>query len=131
MVWPMRNDEAARIDREKECTLAEEIEQFKREKERIRSIVGRIGGVPSFGQKIFNLLFGVVIAVCFIISIATQGRLVLPMIEIGIILISVKIMYLLHTFLRQMHFMFWILSSIEWRLNEMEGRMKEKKHESR
>ncbi len=130
MVWPMRNDDATRIELEKERTLAEEIEQFKREKERIRSIVGRIGGVPSFRQKMFNMLFGAVIAACFIVSIGTKGRLVLPMIEIGVILISLKIMYLLHTFSRQMHFIFWILSSIEWRLSEMEGRMKEKRNES-
>ncbi|MCX6339708.1 MAG: hypothetical protein NTX71_07290 [Candidatus Aureabacteria bacterium] len=130
MVWRMRNDESARIDREKEHTLAEEIEQFKREKERIRAIIGKIGGVPTFRHKLFNVLFGLVIAVCFLISIVTHGRLVLPMIEIGVILISVKIMYLLHTFLRQMHFMFWVLSSIEWRLNEMEGRMRGEKRES-
>ena len=130
MVWPMENDESARIDHEKEYTLAEEIKQFKREKERIRSIVGRIGGVPSTRQRMFNVLFGVVIAACFTVSIVTQGRLVLPMIEIGVILISLKIMYLLHTFSRQVHFMFWVLSSIEWRLNEMDKRVKEKRHES-
>lgn len=123
------SNETERMDG-REDTLAEEIEQFKREKERIRAIIGRIGGVPTFRQKLFNILFGLAVLGCFIISLVTHGKLVLPMIEIGVILISVKIMYLLHTFLRQMHFMFWVLSSIEWRLNEMERRAKEKKRES-
>jgi hypothetical protein len=130
MVWPMSSDETERVEHGKEDTLAEEIEQFKREKERIRSIIGKVGGVPSFKQKLFNILFGVAVVSCFIVSILTHGKLVLPMIEIGVILISVKIMYLLHTFSRQMHFMFWVLSSIEWRLNEMERRAKEKKREN-
>lgn len=129
MVWFMSSNGTERMDHGKEDTLAEEIEQFKREKERIRAIIGRIGGVPSFRQKLFNVLFGLAVVSCFIVSLVTHGKLVLPMIEIGVILISVKIMYLLHTFLRQMHFMFWVLSSIEWRLNEMDRRTKEKRHE--
>jgi len=114
----MRRDEQA-VDREKEGTLAEEIEDFKREKERIRSIIGRIGGVPGARKKLLNAIFGIVVATCFAISLGTHGRLVLTMIELGIVLISLKIMYLLYTFSKQMHFMFWILSSIEWRLNEI------------
>ena len=112
MVWLM-SDETDRTEQGKEDTLAEEIEQFKREKERIRAIIGKIGGVPTFRQRLFNVLFGLAVVGCFIVSLGTHGKLVLPMIEIGIILISAKIMYVLHTFLRQMHFMFWVLSSIE------------------
>ena len=129
MVWLM-SDETERTEQGKEDTLAEEIEQFKREKERIRAIIGKIGGVPTFRQRLFNVLFGLDVVGCFIVSLGTHGKLVLPMIEIGIILISAKIMYVLHTFLRQMHFMFWVLSSIEWRLNEMERRAKERNRES-
>ncbi|MCX6358070.1 MAG: hypothetical protein NT045_09415 [Candidatus Aureabacteria bacterium] len=115
----MNTDTKSTADRQREDTLVEEIEQFKREKERVRAIVGRIGGVPTFRDKLFNVLFSIGVAACFAISIATHGRLVLPMIEIGVVLISVKIIYLLHTYSRQMHFMFWVLSSIEWKLNEM------------
>jgi hypothetical protein len=119
MVRAMQQYDEQVIDREKEGALAEAIEDFRREKERIRAIVGRIGGMPTFRGKVFNILFGIVIAACFGVSIATHGRLVLPMIELGVVLISLKIMYLLHTNTKQMHFMFWILSSIEWRLNEV------------
>lgn len=122
----MRGARRVATEGERESTLAQEIDDFKREKERIRAIVGRIGGAPTFRGRLFNILFGAVIALCFIVSLATQGRMVLPMIEIGVALISVKIIYLLHTNARQMHFMFWVLSSLEWRLNEIDKELKEK-----
>jgi hypothetical protein len=106
-------------DREKESALSQEIEDFKREKERIRAIVGRIGSAPTFGKKLLNVLFALVVFGCFLVSFVTHGQFRLPMIEIGIMLISVKIIYLLHNNARQMHFMFWVLTSLEWRLNEI------------
>lgn len=115
----MTNSAARDIDREKESALVDEIEHFRREKERIRAIVGRIGGVPTFKQKLLNIFFAVAIAACFAVSLLTHGRLTLSMIEVGIVLISLKIMWLLHSYSRQMHFMFWVLSGLEWRLNEI------------
>lgn len=113
--------------REKVSALELEIEQFKREKERIRAIIGRIGGIPTFREKLLNAFFATAILACFVVSLLTHGRLTLSMIEVGIILISIKIMWLLHTYARQMHFMFWVLSGIEWRLNEMVEQIRGKK----
>ncbi len=107
-----------RVDEEKESSLRQEIEDFKREKERIRAIVGKVGGAPSFGKKLLNKLFIVLVISCFILPFIYRG-LHLPMIEFGIVLISLKIIYLLHNHAKQMHFMFWVLSSLEWRLNEI------------
>lgn len=115
----MAREQMRDIDREKEFTLEDETEHFRKEKERIRAIVGRIGGVPTFRQKLFNTLFAVAIVACFSVSLLTHGRLTLSMIEVGIVLISLKIMYLLHSYSRQMHFMFWVLSGLDWRLNEL------------
>lgn len=114
-------------DREKVSALEQEIEQFKREKERIRAIIGRIGGIPTFREKLLNIFFAAAILACFAVSLLTRGRLTLSMIEVGIILISVKIMWLLHTYARQMHFMFWVLSGLEWRLNEIVEEIRGKK----
>jgi Flp pilus assembly protein TadB len=115
----MNNDAGRDVDREKESALEDEIEHFRREKERIRAIVGKIGGVPTFRQKLLNFVFAFAIAACFAVSLLTHGRLTLSMIEVGIVLISLKIMWLLHSYSRQMHFMFWVLSGLEWRLNEI------------
>ena len=41
------------------------------------------------------------------------------MVELTTILLSVKIIYMIHVQMRVNHFKFWILSAIEWRINEM------------
>jgi hypothetical protein len=114
------------IEREKESTLSNEIEEFKKEKERIRAIVGKIGATPTFGKKILNILFIFLVIVCFSLPFIFP-ELHLPMIEFGLMLISIKIIYLLHSNSRQMHFMFWILTSLEWRLNEITKKLDERR----
>jgi Na+/H+ antiporter NhaD/arsenite permease-like protein len=99
--------------------LKEELEHFQREKERVRAIVGRIGGVPKFRTKLFNAGFIVVIAVSIVVSLLCGPQWRLLMIEFATVALSAKIIYLIHCQTRINHFKFWILSSIEWRLNEM------------
>jgi hypothetical protein len=41
------------------------------------------------------------------------------MIELASAAVSVKIIYLIHCQMRVNHFKLWVLSSIEWRLNEL------------
>ena len=38
--------------------LKHELEIFGKDKERIRQILGKIGGVPKFETKLVNILFG-------------------------------------------------------------------------
>ena len=40
-------------------------------------------------------------------------------IELGVLLVSVKIIWMIHKQGRVEHFQFWILNSIEFRLNEI------------
>ncbi|MHC4727495.1 MAG: hypothetical protein ACYS17_09735 [Planctomycetota bacterium] len=42
--------------------LRHELEQFQKEKERVRAIIGKIGGVPKFRTKLINVIFIFVIA---------------------------------------------------------------------
>jgi len=99
--------------------LRQEIEMFEKEKERVRSIVGKIGGVPTFNTKIFNIIFATLVLVCLAISLISGGVLRLAMIELAIAALSAKLIYLMHNQARVSHFPLWILSSLEWRLNEI------------
>jgi hypothetical protein len=99
--------------------LKEELEHFQQEKERVRAIIGKIGGVPRFRAKLVNIVFIIVIAASVIISIFSGQELRLLMIELATIALSVKIIYLIHCQMRVNHFEFWILSSLEWRLTEI------------
>ncbi len=104
--------------------LKKELEHFEQEKERVRLIIGKIGGVPKFSTKLINILFIAVIIVAGVISIFSGEKLRLLMIELTTIMLSVKIIYMIHYQMRVNHFKFWILSAIEWRINEMMVRIK-------
>jgi hypothetical protein len=102
--------------------LKQELEEFQKEKERVRAIIGNIGGVPKFRSKVINAVFLAVIAGSIIMAfIAGQNeRIHLLMIELATILLSIKIIYLIHHQMKVNHFEFWILSSLEFRLTEMQ-----------
>ncbi|MBW8041210.1 MAG: hypothetical protein FVQ85_14575 [Planctomycetes bacterium] len=105
--------------------LKHELENFLKEKERVRAIIGKIGGVPKFRTKLFNAIFIVIIAVSVAVSVIAGERLRLLMIEVATVTLSLKIIYLIHCQMRINHFKFWILSSIEWRINEMARNIKQ------
>ena len=100
--------------------LRHELELFQQEKERVRGIIGQIGGVPKFHSKLFNWILIIATAICLIISLLVDHLSVrLLMIEMASAAVSVKIIYLIHCQMKVNHFKVWVLSSIEWRINEL------------
>ena len=99
--------------------LRKELENFQQEKERVRAIIGKLGGVPTFHTKFINITFIIIIFVTVIVSIIGGEKTRSLMIEIAVIALSAKIIYMIHQQMRVDHFKFWMLSSIEWRLNEI------------
>jgi hypothetical protein len=110
--------------------LKSELEHFEQEKERVRAIIGKIGGVPQFRTKLINILFIVIIIIAGVISIFSGEKLRLLMVELTTVMLSVKIIYMIHIQMRVNHFKFWILSAIEWRINEMMTLIKQIKQQS-
>ncbi len=98
--------------------LKQSLEHFEQEKERVRAIIGKIGGVPRFSTKLINVVFIAVILASSVVSVVSKD-LRLLMVELTMVMLSVKIIYLIHCQMRVNHFKFWILSAIEWRINEM------------
>ncbi len=117
-------DEARQIEEEIE-DLRQEMEKFKREKERVRAIVGRIGGMPTFNTKIINIALVVFILTCLVVSLVTGDTLRFVMLELALAALSLKIIYLVHHQGRISHFQLWILSSLEWRLDEVLRELRE------
>jgi hypothetical protein len=105
--------------------LKQALENFEQEKERVRAIIGSIGGVPKFRTKLTNILFIAVIIAAGGISIIADEKLRLLMIELTTVMLSLKIIYMIHIQTRVNHFKFWILSAIEWRINEMMVQIKQ------
>ena len=99
--------------------LKHELDNFQQEKERVRAIVGKIGGVPTFHTKLINTVFIIILIASVVISMMGGEKLRSLMIEVAVIALSIKIIYMIHCQMRVNHFKLWMLSSIEWRLNEM------------
>ena len=100
--------------------LRRELENFQQEKERVRGIIGQIGGVPKFHSRLFNWILIISTGICLVISLLIEHLSVrLLMIELASAAVSVKIIYLMHCQMRVNHFKVWVLSSIEWRISEL------------
>ena len=110
--------------------LTEELRQFQEEKEKIRQVVGQIGGARSrkretvitgvfivllvllFAVDIFRHLFGIPVPFPTLFSL-----------ELGILLVSIKIIWMIHKQTRVEHFQFWILNFLEFRIDQMSKRL--------
>lgn len=101
----------------------DDIESFLAEKERIRRIVGQVGAKPTRVRKMTNLFLLSFIIATLIAAPFLPEAWELPAVEVGLALISLKIFYMLQNEARVTHFQFWMLSSLEWRMNDMSKRL--------
>lgn len=100
--------------------LKEEIEEFNREKNRIKNLMGQIGGQKySKRDMLVNIIFLAGIFVLFILEFTVKVIPTLMSLEIGVLLVSIKIVFMIHTQQKSNHFQFWVLNSIEFRVNEL------------
>jgi hypothetical protein len=106
--------------------LKAELDQFKKEKEKIRQLMGQIGGRHQ--QKHDIILNWVFIIAISLIAMNDFSHHILgfhaPLpslfsLEIAVLLVSVKIIWMMHKSTKVEHFQFWILNSIEFRLNDV------------
>ena len=115
--------------------LRAEVEHYKTEKEKIRGIVGQIGGKPWTRQNfLINGLFLLLVLAAFVFDVVRSALkwdipyLKAPIIlEAAVLLVSLKIIWMIHTRTKVDHFQFWMLSSIEFRLNMLSRRVNDVK----
>ena len=108
-----------------EDQLKKELDEFKKEKDRISSIVGQIGG--STGNSSSNLVniafFGILFALIIFGGMLKKISLEVE-IAAAILLIVLKIAWMIHEAQKVSHFQFWILNSLEFRINEMNKKVR-------
>ena len=109
----------------REEELKSEIRSFEKERENVRKIIGQIGGMPSTKARIINIVFVILVLAVFAMSIIWGGKVRFFMIEMGILLLSLKLVYFLESHMRLNHFQFWILSSLEWRMDQIDKKLRE------
>jgi hypothetical protein len=112
--------------------LIEELEHFRKEKERIRGIVGQIGGKGSEKRfRLINITFISAMVLLFILDMLRHlfhVEVPLPQmfsLELAVLLVSIKIIWMIHRSSRVEHFQFWVLNSIEFRLNDLSKNLRE------
>jgi hypothetical protein len=113
--------------------LLEELKQFKAEKEKIRSVVGQIGGKASTRvEATISIVFILMVLGLFAFDIVRHiyhvAEDVLPpmlALSLGVFLVSIKIVWMIHKQSKIDHFQFWILNSIEYRLNDVSARVRD------
>ncbi|MBL7016101.1 MAG: hypothetical protein ISR84_00940 [Kiritimatiellales bacterium] len=115
-----------------QTALLEELEQFRKEKERIRMLVGQIGGKHSQKKdNLINIVFIIAMVALFFLDLMRHLfhiNMPLPQmfsIELAVLLVSIKIIWMIHRGTKVEHFQFWVLNSIEFRLNDVAKRLRE------
>lgn len=115
---------------EENVCLESELEHFRAEKEKIRQLVGQIGGKGSAKQDLtINLIFLSIVVIMLLFDLLRYlFHIQVPLpplfsIEIGILLVSIKIIWMIYKQAKVEHFQFWILNSIEFRLNNLSRQM--------
>ena len=111
--------------------LKEELEHFRQEKEKVRNLVGQIGGKATVKRdRVINVMFVTAIVILFSLDFLRHiFGFSIPLapllsIELGLLLVSIKIIWMIHRSLKVEHFQFWILNYIEFRLNDISRRIK-------
>lgn len=104
-------------------TLEMQIKEFEQQRDRVRSIIGQIGGKPTFLKKFSNVVFMILVLAAFGLSIVAKDEYEVILLELIVLIVSAKFVYFLYMQARVTHFQFWILSSIEWQVNEMSSKL--------
>ena len=123
MADQLRDTPIEELEQRRERVL-EEIDEYNAERERIRNLLGNIGGKRySKRDTIINAIFFVTILALFVAEITTHFLPSYISIEIGVLLVSIKIVWMIHSQHKFNHFQFWVLNSIEFRVNEIQRKV--------
>jgi len=113
--------------------LRAELAHYKAEKDKIRDIVGQIGGKTGrLRQRVISSIFLALVGVLFgfdVLRVFLDWDVpFLPpvlLLEVAVLLVSLKIVWMMHTQSKVDHFQFWILHSIEFQMNMLSRRVTE------
>ena len=112
------------MNEKKEDQLEEELHEYQKEKEKIRNIVGQLGGKNNPQNKIISGIFLALIAGLLLIGLALNKMNVMTTLLIAVLIGLFKLIWMIYEAQKTNHFQFWILSSLEFRLNEVDRKIK-------
>ncbi|PIE51512.1 hypothetical protein CSA37_10920 [Candidatus Fermentibacteria bacterium] len=109
-----------------------EIHQYQNEKEAVRKILGQIGGTGTKKkEKVINIVFAVLVILFFSFDVMRHALHMnidfipeLFSVEIALLMVSMKIIWMIHRQQKVEHFQFWILNTIEFQMNSTAARVR-------
>ena len=104
--------------------LKEDLNDFLKEKEELREVIGKIGGNNNSQAKLITTLFVGIVLVIFVAGIVLKQLSPTTTLLLLILILSFKIIWMQQQTQKSMHFQFWILNSIEIRINELDKKQK-------
>ena len=104
--------------------LKEDLNEFLKEKEEMRDIIGKIGGSNNSQYRLMTTLFAGIILVIFVTGIILRRLSPTLTISLSILIATFKIIWMQQQSQKSMHSQFWILNSIEIRINELDKRQR-------
>jgi len=115
-----------------EKSLQREINQYQQEKEAVRKIIGQIGGTGSKRKEtVINITFAVLVILFFSFDVMRHALHMhidfipeLFSVEIALLLVSMKIIWMIHRQQKVEHYQFWILNTIEFQMNSTATRIR-------
>ena len=119
--------------------LREELKNYQAERERVKRILGQIGGTDTQRRDlVVNVIFLVLVVGLFLMEVLREVNLIgvawMPpfiSLELALLLVSLKIVWMIHRQSKVDHFQFWMLNSIEFRLNDIGKRLRETEERDR
>ncbi|NIZ19538.1 hypothetical protein [Entomospira culicis] len=99
----------------------EEIKEYQADQKNMKKMLGAIGGSShARKEKWISIFFIIAMVGTFGMGYLVPGFSKYLSIEIGVLLVSVKVLMLMHQQQKMQHFQFWILNSIEWKITSLE-----------
>jgi hypothetical protein len=106
--------------------LTEEFRRYEDERVDLRKLIGKTKALGDNRiHRVVNYLLFIAAGLLFVVQLTVrpfEGTLSL---EIGIFLVSIKLILMIDSAARFNHFQFWILHSIEQRMNRIAERLDE------
>ena len=105
--------------------ILRDIQEYNKERDEIKNMLGKIGGKSySNVDTVINIVFLLLISFFFITELTTHWLPSFISLELSVLLVSIKIVWMIHSQHKFNHFQFWILNSIEYRMNQITGKIK-------
>ena len=104
--------------------LKSQLEEYRQEKEKVRKVIGQIGSRKgSKYHKVVNQIFLLIVLLVFIMGAIFHNISYYLALQLGILFSCIKTIWMIHEQQKINHFQFWILSSLELKVNKIEKKL--------